>query len=124
MILVLTLFSCEKDHPPVDTAWEEGVIYFTGDIAIDGCGWLLLSEGESYHLTNLEEKYKQNGLVVWFKGADLSETFSCGRAQTQFSVKEIDEMMEKRQTQADQLLELYNGSWDGDISRVYRDFAF
>ena len=95
LAFTLGFLSCEKEHPPIDTAWKEGVIHFMGDVAVDGCGWLLLSEGESYHIKNLEEKYKQNGLDVWFKGSDLSESFSCGLAQTKYDVKEIDEMIEK-----------------------------
>jgi len=95
LAFALGFLACEKEHPPVDTDWKEGVIHFTGEVALDGCGWLLLSEGESYHVSNLEEKYKQDGLDVWFKGSDLAETFSCGLAQTKYDVKEIDEMIEK-----------------------------
>ncbi len=46
-----------------------------------------------------------------------------GRTEAQF-LDVLDEFVETGQTRADELLELYHGSWDGDVSRVYRDFAF
>ncbi len=36
----------------------------------------------------------------------------------------LDESVTTGKTAADQLLELYNGAWNGDISRVFRDFAY
>ncbi len=36
----------------------------------------------------------------------------------------LDESVATGKTAADQLLELYNGAWNGDISRVFRDFAY
>ncbi len=46
-----------------------------------------------------------------------------GYQETQF-LNVLDEMMERRQTQSDQYLELYKGLWGGDISWLYRDFSF
>jgi glutamate--cysteine ligase len=36
----------------------------------------------------------------------------------------LDDSVATGKTAADQLLELYHGNWNGDISRVFRDFAF
>jgi glutamate--cysteine ligase len=36
----------------------------------------------------------------------------------------LDETVASGKTAADNLLALYNGSWNGDISRVFRDFAY
>jgi glutamate--cysteine ligase len=36
----------------------------------------------------------------------------------------LDEIISSRKTAADQLIELYNGPWRGEISRVFRDFAY
>jgi len=94
-LIPIFLFSCDKDHCPDDNEWSEGVLHFTGDVTVDGCGWLLLTEGGSYHLSNLEEKFKHDGLEVLFKGSDLDETFSCGLSQTMYKVKKIDDMIEK-----------------------------
>ncbi len=66
----------------------------------------------------------QETLKLSRKGLERRNSAGCkGFLETQF-LNVLDEMMEKRQTQSDQLLELYNGSWAGDISRVYRDFGF
>jgi hypothetical protein len=95
-ILICTLLiSCEKCFLPGDTDWQEGVIYFTGELALDGCGWLLLSEGESYHVKSLDEEFMVDGLDVWFKANDIDETFTCGLGGTQFAIKEISQMKEK-----------------------------
>ncbi len=95
LVLTLGLWSCEKDEYSWGTDWDEGVIYFSGDVAADGCGWLLFSEGKSYHLSNFPEDLYIDGLDVWFKANDLSETFSCGLSQTQYKVKEIREIYQK-----------------------------
>ena len=36
----------------------------------------------------------------------------------------LDETVASGKTAAESLLELYHGAWDGDISRVFRDFAY
>ncbi len=36
----------------------------------------------------------------------------------------LDESVATGKTAADQLLDLYHGQWNGDISRVFRDFAY
>jgi glutamate--cysteine ligase len=36
----------------------------------------------------------------------------------------LDETVETGQTSADLLLDLYNTSWNGDVTRVFRDFAY
>jgi glutamate--cysteine ligase len=36
----------------------------------------------------------------------------------------LDETVATGKTAADQLLDLYKGNWNGDISRVFRDFAY
>jgi glutamate--cysteine ligase len=36
----------------------------------------------------------------------------------------LDETVASGMTAADQLIELFNGPWKGDVSRVFRDFAY
>jgi glutamate--cysteine ligase len=36
----------------------------------------------------------------------------------------LDEIAQSGRTNADELLALYEGNWNGDVTRVYRDFAF
>jgi glutamate--cysteine ligase len=46
-----------------------------------------------------------------------------GKAEGAF-LDVLDESVATGKTAADQLLDLYHGSWNGDISRVFRDFAY
>ena len=46
-----------------------------------------------------------------------------GRTESSF-LDVLDETVSTGKTAADQLLELYHGAWKGDISRVFRDFAY
>ena len=111
ILFSITLISCEKIHYHEETDWEEGVIYFTGNIAVDGCGWILLSEGESYHLGDFPEEFHVDGLDVLFKGIDLDEKFSCGFAGTQYITKDIKDIMAKPWT-----VRFLNDSPERDIS--------
>jgi glutamate--cysteine ligase len=36
----------------------------------------------------------------------------------------LNETVASNKTAADQLLELYHGNWKGDVTRVFRDFAY
>ena len=39
-------------------------------------------------------------------------------------ITELEDIADSGVTPADRLLALYEGEWGGDISRVYRDFAY
>ncbi len=95
MSIPFILISCEKDKNILGTDWDEGVIYYTGAPEVDGCGWLLFKDGESYHLENIPVGFEVEGLDVWFKGQELNETYSCGLGQTQYSTYEFEELIEK-----------------------------
>lgn len=57
-------------------------------------------------------------------GLEARDRHGCkGKTETQF-LEVLDETVSSGKTAADQLLELYNGTWKGDISRVFRDFAY
>ena len=46
-----------------------------------------------------------------------------GRTEAQF-LDVLDEIVTSGKTRADELLELYEGPWDRNIERIFRDFAF
>ena len=46
-----------------------------------------------------------------------------GKAEAAF-LDVLDETVSTGKTAADQMLDLYHGTWKGDISRVFRDFAY
>jgi len=63
-------------------------------------------------------------LLIARKSLDTRGLEGCmGRAESQF-LDVLDEMAQSGRTQADILLDLYHGAWEGDIDRVFRDFAF
>lgn len=39
-------------------------------------------------------------------------------------LSELEDIADSGATPADRLLELYHGDWQGDVSRIYRDFAY
>jgi len=50
--------------------------------------------------------------------------FSGGMVDERGYITELEDIADSGVTSADRLLELYNGEWGGDISRVYRDMAY
>lgn len=92
---IILFSSCEKGDIPSGTDWEEGVVYFTGEVAVDGCGWLVLSEGESFHPEGLPEGFQVDGLDVWFKSDESKDSFICGLGATVYEVKKIRNITEK-----------------------------
>lgn len=50
--------------------------------------------------------------------------FSGGMVDERGYITELEDIADSGVTSADRLLELYNGEWSGDISRVYRDMAY
>lgn len=94
-ILLLALFagfaSCEKQTDP-EVGWQEGVIFFSGDPAADGCGWLLLSEGKTFALEHLPEAFQTDPVDVWFTGEHTGKFFSCGLLGDRYPVMALDEI--------------------------------
>ncbi|MGE0210811.1 MAG: glutamate--cysteine ligase [Parvibaculaceae bacterium] len=63
-------------------------------------------------------------LLIARRGLDARGLEGCmGRSESQF-LDVLDEMAQSGRTQAETLLDLYHGAWEGDIDRVFRDFAF
>ncbi len=50
--------------------------------------------------------------------------FSGGMVDERGYITELEDIADSGVTSADRLLELYNGEWSGDVSRVYRDMAY
>jgi glutamate--cysteine ligase len=66
----------------------------------------------------------REALLVSRKGLDARGLEGCmGRSEAQF-LDTLDEMAQSGRSQADTLLDLYHGAWEGDVDRVFRDFAF
>ena len=133
-LIFFVLVSCEKCFNPENTEWQEGVIYFTGEVALDGCGWLLLSEGESYHMKEIDERFMVNGLNVLFKADPEDEVFMCGLGGATYGIITVKEMKEKpwevrylsdypgRQTSMD-MFSMDSVYIDGDSLRMYVGYS-
>ena len=50
--------------------------------------------------------------------------FSGGMVDERGYLSELEDIADSGITPADRLLELYHGDWNGDLSRLYRDFAY
>ena len=50
--------------------------------------------------------------------------FSGGMVDERGYLSELEDIADSGLTPAERLLDLYNGEWKGDLSRVYRDFAY
>ncbi|AYG94240.1 glutamate--cysteine ligase [Brevundimonas naejangsanensis] len=50
--------------------------------------------------------------------------FSGGMVDERGYITELEDIADSGVTPADRLLELYEGEWKGDLSRLYRDFAY
>ena len=50
--------------------------------------------------------------------------FSGGMVDERGYLSELEDIADSGVTPADRLLELYHGDWQGDVSRIYRDFAY
>jgi len=50
--------------------------------------------------------------------------FSGGMVDERGYLSELEDIAESGITPADRLLQLYHGDWQGDVSRIYRDFAY
>jgi len=67
------LSSCIKN----ETSFP-GLIRFTGNVALDGCGWVIDVENETFHPNNLSTEFQIDSLKVKLSYKLTSENFNCG----------------------------------------------
>ncbi len=65
--------SCSKN----DTTYA-GMVRFSGDVAVDGCGWVIDVENGTFHPTNLTAEFQQDSLEVEVSYKLTNESFNCG----------------------------------------------
>ncbi len=94
-LVVLNAAGCHKDSDDLGTNWKEGVVIYSGAPELDGCGWLLFSEGETFSLYNMPMEFLNHGMDVWYNGKELKEYYSCGLAPNTYKIYEIREVVEK-----------------------------
>ena len=78
IICILALSACKKEDNYIHAVVIDG-----GDIAVDGCGWLLVLELNSVTCkpVNLHDDFKIDGLEVAISYTLLDSKADCGFAQ-------------------------------------------
>ncbi len=94
LFILSTFNACKKEVIP-DPEYNKAVVYWTGAPAVDGCGWLLLMDGVSYHPTNLAEDYQIDGLNVLLTYTNEAEDYRCGLMGTPYESIKIDEIKKR-----------------------------
>ena len=119
-------------------AFWVGLLY--DDVALDGA-WELVKHWTAQDRQDLRDAVPRlalgaqvagrsardvasDALALAREGLERRESLGCrGRSEAQF-LDPLDEIVATGRTQAEELLRLYEGPWEGDITRVFRDFAF
>jgi glutamate--cysteine ligase len=63
-------------------------------------------------------------LVIAHEGLRRRDALSAGMVDETGYLTEVEEIAETGVTAAERLLELYHGPWNGDVSRVFAEFAY
>ena len=79
-LVVITAIACTKSDSENAVVTTEAVVINSGDIAVDGCGWLIKIPvtDSTYSPVNLAEDYKINNLKVKVRFHPMSTKFACG----------------------------------------------
>jgi hypothetical protein len=76
--LVVSSLNCSTriEEPLVYS--REGIINFTGEPALDGCGWnIKTNEGETFYPINLTDEFMQDSLSIGILLKPLDDGFLC-----------------------------------------------
>lgn len=65
-----------------------------------------------------------NMVEIAKQGLKNRARFSGGMVDERGYLSELEDIADSGVTPAERLLELYNGEWQGDLTRLYRDFAY
>ncbi|GAB2978374.1 hypothetical protein GCM10027049_12290 [Mucilaginibacter puniceus] len=80
MLTTIAIIACTKGNNDNATIITDAVIYNSGPVAADGCGWTLkaAANDSTYSPINLTADYKVNNLKVKVRFHPLKTKFSCG----------------------------------------------
>ncbi len=119
-------------------AFWVGILYDQSSL---DAAWDLVKDWTAEERQSLRDDVPRHGLKAMIRGRSVQDlarqalqlsragleargqTGCKGRTEAGF-LDVLDEIAESGQTAADRLLALYRGDWNGDISRVFRDFAY
>ncbi len=79
-VITIIIIACTKSDSPNAVVISEAIIYNTGPVAADGCGWTLktTTNDSTYSPQNLDDQYKVNNLKVKVRFHPLKTKFQCG----------------------------------------------
>jgi hypothetical protein len=75
ILCLLAVTSCKKHKNPCTSS---GLVYYRGDVAIDGCDWVININGTEYHPETLDIGYQQDSLTMYMDYELTGDTFVCG----------------------------------------------
>lgn len=86
IILTLSILACNKS----DSGFEDAKVVDSGDITVDGCGYLLeFSDGRQEKPYQLLSAYQHNGMLVKVKYHVSEVLDTCGTTKPYFYYKLI-----------------------------------
>ncbi|RYE17511.1 MAG: hypothetical protein EOP42_32170 [Sphingobacteriaceae bacterium] len=78
LLLLVVIFSCKKDNNGANKG-VSATVFYTGEIALDGCGWLIGNENKVFlgHPVNLPDAYKKDNLPIVINYHLLNSKYQC-----------------------------------------------
>jgi len=99
VVSFLMVFACNKDlttnegdDHAIKKAGTEGLILFTGEIAVDGCGYMLKLEDHLYKPINLPASFEIDSLKVIVNYELTQDGYQCGLSPTPKTTIKINEI--------------------------------
>jgi len=79
VLLILVGSSCKKENgsKSVVRVTTNALIFDSGPVAADGCGWLVKIDSNVYHANNLPAEFQQNKLAVNVSFEKIESGFQC-----------------------------------------------
>jgi hypothetical protein len=92
ILLTLTVSSCKKleNSTPPKTLKTNAIIVNSGEIAADGCGWLIrLNDQTEFSPVNLSADFQHDNLKVSITYTQLNTNTYCGMLANNPSIRQV-----------------------------------
>jgi hypothetical protein len=89
LIILFSFSACKKESKLLYASIRDG-----GDIALDGCGWLIEISSETFSPINLPDEFKVDGMEVEIKYERLDSMADCGLSQDVYYEINLTEIQE------------------------------
>jgi len=90
-LALIGLAGCEESVEQTDRM--DAVTFFTGDPAVDGCGWLLITEQDTLSPVNLDSEFHEDSLKVRIRYKKLSDSVFCAWRKTGYKSVELTDIV-------------------------------